>query len=216
MSAGQRYSASKPILSDEYFPASVSENSSVLGYLASVQNETTRTEWSAAEQAAVRQEVGEVPAELLRVADALLKVGGSTEAAQAYARLAVRFGSSDLIYGRRFIAQIMAGDFDQAAVIVESARLAEYQIRRQDLPAGGLSALGIDSAKAAVVGDRLAKAAYEQLEDTARLRTVAYWLSLAGDDSRAKLFFEHADKLDDQEQNDFPLQRPGRALISKR
>ncbi|MEO8270743.1 MAG: hypothetical protein ABI557_13550, partial [Aureliella sp.] len=71
-----------------------------------------------------------IPASLLASADAIFQAGGYRQAATAYAQLNVRYGSSDQIFARRFVAQVACGDFDQAAVVLASAQGAGFPIER--------------------------------------------------------------------------------------
>lgn len=70
----------------------------------------------------------------LEAADAIMQAGGYREAAVAYAQLSQRYGDSHQLLGRRFVAQLLSGDVEQALVIAETARLMGFEFRRSDLP----------------------------------------------------------------------------------
>ena len=137
------------------------------------------------------------PVELLAAADAILSAGGYRQAAQAYAQLVVKYGNSDRLVTRRFIAQVANGDYEQAAVVVELAIANGNQIERADLPQGDLSlALGGQSG---LIGQRvegLAANALAQADDAVPMLTVAHWLALSGDDDKANLFKARAEQME--------------------
>ncbi len=137
-----------------------------------------------------------IPEELLTAADAIFQAGGYREAATAYAKLNVQFGSSDQIFGRRFVAQVACGDLEQAAVIVDSAEVAGFQLRRHDLPGGQLA--GIFAAYADEIGmltEQLAANASSTVGQQSAMKTLGTWLHLAGDDQRSHLFLAMAEQL---------------------
>ena len=74
--------------------------------------------------------ISDIPAPLLKAADAVFEAGGYRQAATAYAQLHVQYGSSDQIFERRFVAQVACGDYDQAAVVLASAQGAGFAIER--------------------------------------------------------------------------------------
>lgn len=136
------------------------------------------------------------PVELLAAADAILSAGGYRQAAQAYAQLVVKYGNSDRLVTRRFIAQVANGDYDQAAVVVELAMANGNQIERADVPQGDLTlALG---GQDRLIGQRvegLAANALAQADDAVPMLTVAHWLALSGDDDKAGLFKARAEQM---------------------
>lgn len=139
---------------------------------------------------------GVIPDRLLAAADAILKAGGSRQAAAAYAQLQVRYGPSDMIFGRRFIAQVDSDDLNQALVVLESAMAAGYRIRREDVPSEGVNALLAPALSSmAPPAEALAEFALERPEEAMPLRMIATWLELSGDEARARMFTERADQL---------------------
>lgn len=136
-----------------------------------------------------------VPEEILNAADDIFRAGGYREAATAYAQLTVRYGASELLYTRRFLAQVANGDVEQAIVVASTAELAGMQIGRNTLPGGSLSGLGLDEETIAMRKEDLAKHAYHLADDADSLFAVASWLHLAGDDERAEVFLARARQL---------------------
>lgn len=136
-----------------------------------------------------------VPEEILNAADDIFRAGGYREAATAYAQLTVRYGPSELLYTRRFLAQVASGDVEQAIVVASTAELAGMQIGRNTLPGGSLSGLGLDEETIAMRKEDLAKHAYQLADDADSLFAVASWLHLAGDDERAEVFLARARQL---------------------
>ncbi len=139
---------------------------------------------------------GNIPAKTLRVADTILRIGGYREAAQAYARLANKYGDSDLIYGRRFVAQAAAGDVAQAEVVLGMAEAVGFRIRAEDLPDGNLDAFLNAPVLVASITEKLASRALERSEDPLSLKSVATWLNLSGDRERADIFLRRAEQLE--------------------
>ena len=138
------------------------------------------------------------PVELVAAADAILAAGGYRQAAQAYAALVVKYGNSDRLVTRRFIAQVANGDYEQAAVVVDLAAANGNQIDRADLPQGDLAlALGQSGDLIAKRIEGLAANALAQSNDAVPMLTVAHWLALSGDDERANLFKARAAQLQD-------------------
>ncbi len=136
------------------------------------------------------------PRELLAAADAILAAGGYRQAAQAYAQLVVKYGNSDRMVTRRFIAQVANGDFDQAAVVVELAIANGNQIDRADLPQGDLAlALGGQSSLISQRVEGLAANALAQADDAVPMLAVAHWLVLSGEDEKANLFKARAEQM---------------------
>jgi hypothetical protein len=132
-----------------------------------------------------------IPSELLAAADSILRSGGYREAAIAYARLTVHFGSSDALLTRRFIAQVASGDFAQAGVIAASAELAGFRLDRSSLPNGSLIGLGLAVSLIDQTNEALAAQAFRQ-SDPETLVTLGTWLHLAGDEQKSQLFLAGA------------------------
>lgn len=145
-----------------------------------------------------------VPTELLTAADALLQAGGYREAATAYAQLTTRYGVSSLLFGRRFIAQVLSGDADQAAVIALSARLSGFAIDRRDLPSASLRSLGIATQREEASVEMLAARAIDQPNDSASMEAVGRWLLLTGKDDRAAMFLSAARELEGENNGSIP------------
>ncbi len=136
------------------------------------------------------------PSELVEIADAILAAGGYRQAAQAYAQLVVKYGNSDRLVTRRFIAQVANGDYEQAAVVVDLALANGNRLDRADLPKGDLSVALGDTGK--LISQRvegLAANALAQSNDAVPMLAVAHWLALSGDDQRADLFKARAEQL---------------------
>lgn len=139
------------------------------------------------------QTASPIPSELLKAADAILEAGGYTEASKAYAQLSVRYGSSHMLFGRRFVAQIAAGNLVQAEAILELARLHSPGVQ-----------FSIDGPLSKYVGEpviemrteQLAKRAFERTTDSTPLRSLSHWLFLQGDLERAMLFDQRASQVD--------------------
>lgn len=136
-----------------------------------------------------------IPEEILNAADDIFRAGGYREAATAYAQLTVRYGASELLYTRRFLAQVASDDVEQAIVVASTAELSGMQIGRSTLPGGSLSGLGLDDETIAARKEALAKHAYRLTDDADSLFAVARWLHLAGDDDRAEVFLARARQL---------------------
>lgn len=137
-----------------------------------------------------------IPASLLASADAIFEAGGYREAATAYAQLHVRFGSSDQIFERRFIAQVACGDFDQAAVVLVSAQGAGFPIERLTTFASDQSQLFAghpDLVQAWT--ERLAQHALQANGERESLEMVATWLNVTGQPERAGLFLAMAERM---------------------
>lgn len=147
----------------------------------------------------------EIPPALLTAADAIFQAGGYREAATAYAQLSVRFGSSETLMVRRFIAYVAAGDFDQAEAILGLSELAEFQLRTDDLPAKSLATLLKSQALIETFTEQLAKRALARSSDPLPMKSVATWLELAGDRPRAALFATRAGQLASQSATRVPL-----------
>lgn len=132
-----------------------------------------------------------IPVELLSAADAIFRAGGYREAATAYARLSVKYGSSDLLLTRRFIAQVASRDLVQAGLVAASAELAGARLDRSSLPDGSLKGLGLDASFVAQTSESLAEQAYRK-PNAETLSTLGDWLNLAGDEDRAQVFLAGA------------------------
>ncbi len=149
-----------------------------------------------------------IPDQLLASADAIFQAGGYQLAATAYAQLHVRYGSSDLIFGRRFIAQVACGDYDQAAVVLVSAQGAGFPIDRSLASTSDWSQLLAPQAEA-VEGwtESLAHHALQaqgqhgaqQADQHEALELMATWLNLTGRPERAGLFLAMAERLSTEE-----------------
>ena len=136
------------------------------------------------------------PQELIDAADAILAAGGYRQAAKAYAQIVVKYGNSDRLVTRRFVAQVANGDYEQAAVVIELALANGNRIDRSDLPKGDLQqALGDSTGLIATRSEGLAAIALEKSEDAVPMLTVANWLALSGDDHRAQLFKARVDQM---------------------
>ncbi len=138
----------------------------------------------------------EPPAELLDAADAILRAGGYREAAQAYAQLSVRFGSSHQLLLRRFLARVAGGDIEQAEVIVALMAAMGDPLSPTELASLGLGDLLQDAKRQAATTERMAARALQNPNDATRMKSLATWLALAGDLQRSQLFMSRADQLD--------------------
>ncbi len=151
--------------------------------------------------ASIASPLDTAPPELMNTADAILAAGGHRQAAQAYAQLVLKFGNSNRLATRRFVAQVASGDFAQAAVVVELAQANGNRIERADLPGGDLS-ITLGRGASNWINQRtegLAAVALENPDDAAAMLAVAHWLSLTGDDTRAELFKSRAEQLQKSE-----------------
>ena len=138
----------------------------------------------------------DIPDELLQSADAILAAGGYREAAQAYAQLALRYGSSDALAMRRFIAQVAGGNYEQAAVIIDLALATGSNLQDISLPRNTLqTTLGASVELIAQRTEGLAANALLQPHDATPMDAVATWLSLSGDRERAELFSRRVEQL---------------------
>ncbi len=145
--------------------------------------------------------VNTIPPQLLATADAILQAGGYRQAATAYAQLHVRYGSSNAIFTRRFVAQIASGDFDQAAVVLASAQAAGFQLQPSELPASQLATLLPGrSQEVDRLTERLAAQALSSNNEREALQLMSAWLGLSGDESRAGLFLAMAERLSNEGQ----------------
>jgi hypothetical protein len=141
-----------------------------------------------------------LPPQLLAAADALMQAGGYRQAATAYAQLHVRYGPSDEIFTRRFVAQIAADDWDQAAVVLASAEAAGFKITQATLPAGQLETL-LRGKQSEVVQltDYLAAQTLSKPNQYEAMSMMGMWMGLVGDSSRADLFLSMAQQLAHEE-----------------
>lgn len=142
----------------------------------------------------------ELPAKLLELVDTMVKLGAYREAGSAYARLSLRYGSSEALLLRRYVAQVLSDDLNQAEVIVNLAQAGGQTLDASSLPGGSLetflgSAVLIDTAT-----ERLAARALEAPGDPIPLRSIATWLKLKGDESRSAMFLARAEQLGEQAQ----------------
>ncbi len=152
--------------------------------------------------------IDSIPDELLASADAIFQAGGYQQAATAYAQLHVRYGSSNLIFGRRFVAQVACGDYDQAAVVLASAQGAGFPIDRSTASSSDWSQLLAAQAEA-VNGwtEGLAQHALQaqgrrgplEVDQHEALELMATWLNLTGQPERAGLFLAMAERLSAEE-----------------
>jgi hypothetical protein len=142
-----------------------------------------------------------IPDDLLAAADALMQAGGYRQAGAAYAALNIRYGSSDLIFGRRFIAQVASGDLEQAAVVLASARAAGFSLNPQELPGGDLKQLfGHKPQQIVALTERLASQALTRLPAAEPMEMIGVWQKLAGEPERANMFLAMARELSSQTQ----------------
>lgn len=151
----------------------------------------------------VRQSIGSehvptIPPSVLDAADAIFRAGGYREAATAYAQIATRYGMTNALFTRRFVAQVAAGDVEQAAVIAASAKLDGHNIQAADLPRGTLAGLGLTSRAIEQSTELLAAHAFHNASDALPLEAVGRWLELAGDLQRSALFLARAAELESQ------------------
>ncbi len=138
---------------------------------------------------------GSVPEDVLGAADAIFRAGGYHEAATAYAQLAVRFGPSDLLYGRRFVAQVASKDLEQAAITLASASATGFELGRADLPGSRLVGLGLSDEVVGSLTESLAAYALAKPEEALPLEMVSSWLRLSGDKERSEIFLTRAQQL---------------------
>ena len=137
-----------------------------------------------------------VPASLLAAADAIFQAGGYRQAATAYAQLHVKYGSSEQIFERRFVAQVACGDYDQAAVVLASAQGAGFPIERLTAKDSNQNHL-LAGHPELVNGwtERLAQHALQVGEERESLEMMATWLNVTGQPQRAGLFLAMAERL---------------------
>lgn len=135
----------------------------------------------------------QVPSSLLEAADAILKAGGYQQAARAYAQLSVRFGTSETLLGRRFIAQVVAGDLEQAEAIVALADMTGLRLDRSGV--GSLQQLIEAPVMLQAATEKLAQRALEDDSDSLRLKSVATWLQLTGDTQLASVFMSRVQQI---------------------
>lgn len=136
------------------------------------------------------------PEELISAADAILAAGGYRQAAQAYAQIVVKYGNSDRLVTRRFIAQVANGDLEQAGVVVDLAIANGNQINMGDVPQADLrTALGDTKGLIAIRSESLAASALQKSDDPTQMLTLAHWLALSGDTERADLFKARAEQM---------------------
>ncbi|MCA9192752.1 MAG: hypothetical protein KDB03_13345 [Planctomycetales bacterium] len=126
--------------------------------------------------------------QLLNTADSALQLYNFRDAARLYAELTVRYGPSDLLFGRRFVAQVMCGDFEQAEIVLESAQLAGFQIHEFELPNGSIATLISDLDLVSERSEALAAHAISKGNPDLSLKVVGTWLELCGDAQRGAIF----------------------------
>ncbi len=124
----------------------------------------------------------------LSLADEMMRMGGYEEAAVAYARIFLRHGQSRTLFERRYVAQILAGNYSQAEIILNSAVLNDSRIDGQSLPGDPAVAFDVDRKNCHVASEALAQRAYENQSDSLPMLSVATWLRIMGDHDRASLF----------------------------
>ncbi|MFK7735503.1 MAG: hypothetical protein AB8B50_05735 [Pirellulaceae bacterium] len=134
----------------------------------------------------------DVPSELLSAADAILRVGGYRDAAKAYAELSLRYGTSEDLLARRFVANVLNHDFRQAEVIAELSELLGFDLDKRSLNGQPLSEFVGESVRVEVLTEKLAELALRDRNNLGSLRSVATWLSLDNDLERSALFFTAA------------------------
>ena len=159
----------------------------------------TATNTGAAQPALKTADASQVPGSLLEAADAILKAGGYEQAARAYAQLSVRFGTSETLLGRRFIAQVFAGDLEQAEAIVALADMTGLRLDRAG--AGSLQQLVEAPVIVQAATEKLAQRALQDNSDSLRLKSVATWLQLTGDTQLASVFMSRVAQIDGPSSN---------------
>jgi len=140
--------------------------------------------------------VSTIPALYLAAADAIFQAGGYRQAATAYAQLHVRYGSSDQIFERRFVAQVACGDYDQAAVVLASAQGAGFPIERLVTTDSDLSQLFASHPELVQAWtESLAQHALQADGERESLEMMATWLNVTGQPQRAGLFLAMAERM---------------------
>ncbi len=138
-----------------------------------------------------------VPTDMLNAADAIFAAGGYQQATQAYARLAVRYGVSDDITTRRFVALVAGRDFEQAAVVLQAALAGGAKINAAHLPEHSLRKLyGVSASEVDLHCEFLAKYALQHNREALPLAMVGTWLVLDGQPDRAEAFLHRAADID--------------------
>ena len=169
---------------------------------ASAQSPADRTHQPVSFVNATKQSGGDtmtyraVPEQLLEAADAILKAGGYKESARAYAELSVRFGSNPELLVRRFVANVLSRDLDQAEIIVHLAKLTKTPMDTRFLESASLSEFVDSILLVEAASEALAARALANRTDPTSLRSVAQWLGLAGDEQRSAMFLLAADRLE--------------------
>jgi hypothetical protein len=136
----------------------------------------------------------EVPKELLSAADAILRVGGYREAAKAYAELSLRYGTTEELLARRFVANVLNHDFRQAEVIAELSELLGFDLDTGSLDGQPLRDFVSTKVRLETLTEKLAELALRDRSNASALRSVATWLRLDDDQERSALFFTAAGK----------------------
>lgn len=137
---------------------------------------------------------GELAAAVSAV-DEIFRAGSPRTAARHYAKLSLRFGASESLMTRRFVAQVASGHFEQALVICSLARLMKVEISNKMLPGNSVSGLGISPPLAKLLSEELAALTILQSSDPDRLDVIATWLEINGEEKRSDLFFEKAQQI---------------------
>ncbi len=139
-----------------------------------------------------------VPSALLDSADQIFAAGGYSDAARAYARLAVRFGSSNDLTTRRFVALIASRDCDQAAAVMHAALIGDGRIAAEFLPQRSLNNFyGPLMRNAELHCEFVAKYAWERRHEALPLIMIGKWLQLDNQFVRAQPFFARAIEMDE-------------------
>ncbi|GIW98561.1 MAG: hypothetical protein KatS3mg111_1894 [Pirellulaceae bacterium] len=138
-----------------------------------------------------------VPPALIEAADKIFQAGGYREAAKAYAELTVRYGHHRELLGRRFAAQVAAGDFPSAETLVALAHALETPmvelVRADPQLAKMVRHLGDGSR----IAEAMARRALSKADDALTLESLGIWLHMTGDPQRGDLFLQRAAQLID-------------------
>ena len=180
-------------VSNAFARAPMSSNSKPLSLDTVAANTRTSSKLVAKQVSTASLSTEAVPSELLQAADSILEAGGYSEAAKAYAQLSVRFGSSELLMARRFVAQTALGDFAQAEAILELARLRTPGLQ---FVIGQKLTKFVGHPVIALRTEQMAKRAMDRGSDSATFRSLAQWLHLQGETEKAALFNQRAEQID--------------------
>ena len=190
--SGFSVSAGYPLVSKSSWPATASPIVA-LAADTSTSARLTATSSNVAQALPGGVDQSQVPESLLTAADAILKAGGYQQAARAYAQLSVRFGTNETLLGRRFIAQVLAGDLEQAEAIVALADMTDLRLDRSGN--GSLQQLIEAPVILQAATEQLAQRALEDNSDSLRLKSVATWLQLTGDTQLASVFMSRVQQI---------------------